>query len=315
MKQLPFSQTGATVSELGLGLVSYGTRIPDPIAFRLMDQFTAVGGTFFDTANMYAHWMTGGPDEGGGESESFLGRWLRTGQNRADYFIATKVGQAYPGVPAGLRAQTIIEECEKSLKRLGTDWIDLYISHADDRETPQEETMEAYHRLIQSGKVRFIGASNLRAWRVAAAEEIAKANGWTPYHCIEQRYSYLQPHEGADFDFLFFAGEELFDYARSKGMSIIAYSPLIGGAYTRADKPLPPQYVSERNQVRLQRLKEVASENGHTPTQIVYRWLLQQNPPVLPLMSPSSEEQMTENLGSVGWALTNAQMDHLTKIG
>jgi aryl-alcohol dehydrogenase-like predicted oxidoreductase len=305
MQKMELSHTGVEVAEMGLGMA---------LAFRLMDQFVAAGGELIDTANMYAHWLTGGPDEGGGESEACLGRWLKVSGKREKIFISTKVGQAYPGVPAGLKANTIISECEKSLKRLGTEMIDLYFSHADDRETPQEETMEAYHQLVKAGKVRFIGASNLRAWRIAAADQIAKARGWTAYCCIQQKYTYLQPGEGLDEDFLFTANTDIFDYARSAGLTVLAYSPLLGGAYTREEKHMAARYHTPRNAQRFQRLHEVQAQTGKTLNQIVYRWLLQQQPAILPLTSPSTEAQMTENLGALDFVLSAEQMGLLNWV-
>jgi len=121
MKTIDFNHSGVAIGEMGLGIVKYGSGIADALAFGLMDRFIEAGGNLIDTSNMYAHWLTGGPEEGGGESESCLGRWMRVRGNRDKVFISTKVGQAYPGVPAGLSAATIIAECEKSLKRLGTD--------------------------------------------------------------------------------------------------------------------------------------------------------------------------------------------------
>ena len=302
------------LGEMGLGIVKYGSSIPDEIAFSLFDGFIAAGGNLIDTSNMYAHWITPGEDKGGGESEACLGRWMKARKNRNKIFISTKVGQAYPGVAAGLRAETIITECEKSLLRLGVETIDLYFSHADDRQTPIEETMEAYHKLITSGKVRYIGASNLRAWRIASSEQIAHANGWTPYCCIQQKYTYLQPGEGLDEDFLFTANTDVFDYATSAGLPILAYSPLLGGGYTREEKNIPRCYSTPRNAERFKRLHFVQEQTGKTINQIVYRWLLQQNPPVLPLTSPSTKKQMEENLGSLDFELSEEQMHFLNNL-
>ena len=302
------------LGEMGLGIVKYGSTIPDEIAFSLFDGFIAAGGNLIDTANMYAHWITPGQDKGGGESEACLGRWMKTRNNRDKIFISTKVGQAYPGVEAGLRAETIITECEKSLHRLGVETIDLYFSHADDRQTPIEETMEAYHQLIASGKVRFIGASNLRAWRIAASEQIAIANRWTPYCCIQQKYTYLQPGEGQDDDFLFTADTDMFDYTASAGMPLLAYSPLLGGGYTCEEKTIPQRYSTQRNTERFKRLHSVREQTGKTINQIVYRWLLQQDPPIIPLTSPSTKEQMEENLGALDFELSEEQMRLLNKL-
>jgi len=302
------------LSEMGLGIVKYGSSIPDEIAFSLFDGFIAAGGNLIDTANMYAHWIIPGEDMGGGESEDCLGRWMKVRKNRNKIFISTKVGQAYPGVSAGLRAETIITECEKSLRRLGVETIDLYFSHADDRQTPIEETMEAYHKLITSGKVRYIGASNLRTWRIAASEQIALANNWTPYCCIQQKYTYMQPGEGQDDDFLFTANTDIFDYAASTRLPLLAYSPLLGGSYTSKEKTIPQRYSTQPNTERLKRLHIVQEQTGKTINQIVYRWLLQQNLPIIPLTSPSTRKQMEENLGALDFELSEEQMQRLNNL-
>ena len=150
-----------------------------------------------DTANIYAWWIKGAK---GGESEILLGKWMKERRNRSELFIASKVGFEMPGVERGLRAQQIAEECEKSLKRLGVNTIDLYYAHKDDYDTPVEETLEAFYHLIRSGKIRFIGASNFSAWRLEQAHNTSEYNGWMDYCCIQQRYTYLRPHAGARFD-------------------------------------------------------------------------------------------------------------------
>jgi len=171
--------------------------------------------------------------------------------------------------------------------------------------------MEAYHQLIQSGKVRYIGASNLRAWRISASEQIALANNLTPYACIQQKFTYLQPGEGLDEDFLFTANRDIFDYAETAGLPLLAYSPLLGGAYTRKDKTMAPRYNTQRNEERFKRLYTIQEQTGKTLNQIVYRWLLQHKHPILPLTSPSTMQQMEENLGALDFELSKDQMDLL----
>jgi aryl-alcohol dehydrogenase-like predicted oxidoreductase len=197
MRQLTLGKGGPRVSEFCLGAMYFGTRNDRAESFALLDQFMDAGGNFIDTANIYAHWVEGGK---GGESETMLGAWMRARGNREQCFIASKVGFAYPGIQPGLRAEQIEAECHKSLKRLGVDTIDLYYAHVDDRQTPLEETLAAFDSLIRAGKVRFIGASNYLAWRLERARWISQTQEWAAYCCIQQRYTYLRPKPGADFD-------------------------------------------------------------------------------------------------------------------
>jgi aryl-alcohol dehydrogenase-like predicted oxidoreductase len=310
MKTVPLANTGVRVSALCLGAMYFGTRQDETTSFRLLDQYVDAGGTFIDTANIYAHWVPGGR---GGESEALLGRWLKQRGHRDRLFIATKVGFEYPGVPRRLSPELIEDECEKSLKRLGADVIDLYYAHVDDRQTPLRETMEALDRLVMSGKVRFIGASNYRAYRMERAHALSRANGWQEFCCVQQRHTYLRPKPGASFDPQLAANEDLLDYVRArKGeLALLAYSVLLGGAYTRPDRPIPDEYVGSDSEARLAELRAVAQEVGATPNQLVLAWLLHGDPPVIPLVAASTAEQMAENLGALEVTLGAGQVARL----
>jgi aryl-alcohol dehydrogenase-like predicted oxidoreductase len=155
-----------------------GTRTDEEMTYQLLDQYVDAGGIFIDTANIYAHWVAGFK---GGESETILGKWLKSRDNRSETFIATKVGFQYGDTVRGLRAGQIVDECEKSLRRLGIDTIDLYYAHVDDRNTPQEETLEAFDKLVQSGKVRFIELPSL-AVRRGPLDEPAERLGRVRWH-------------------------------------------------------------------------------------------------------------------------------------
>jgi aryl-alcohol dehydrogenase-like predicted oxidoreductase len=285
----------------------FGSRTDKETSYRLLDQYVAAGGSFLDTANIYAWWV---PGYVGGESETLLGEWMRERRNRS-LFIATKVGFNYLGVERGLRAHQIETECEKSLKRLGVETIDLYYAHVDDRNTPLEETMAAFDRLVRAGKVRFIGASNFLAWRLEEARWVSQTKGWAEYGCIQQRYSYIRPQPGASFAPQIAANDDLLDYCRNRGITMLAYSPLLGGAYTRADRSFPEQYLGPDTDARLAALNAVAEEVGATASQVVYAWMLQSDPPVIPLVAASMVEQMRENLGALEIELSPDQMARL----
>jgi aryl-alcohol dehydrogenase-like predicted oxidoreductase len=303
MRTVSLGNTGAKASAFCLGAMYFGSRTDRETSYQLLDQYVEAGGSFLDTANIYARV--------GGESETLLGEWMRERRNRTQIFIATKVGFQYPGVERGLRAHQIEAECEKSLKRLGIETIDLYYAHVDDRDTPMEETLAAFDRLVQAGKVQLIGASNFLAWRLEEARWVSQTRGWTGYCCVQQRYSYIRPKPGASFDPQVAANDDLLDYCRDRSVTLLAYSPLLSGAYTRADRAFQEQYLGPDTEARLATLRAVARELGATLNQVVLAWMVQGDPPVIPLVAASTAEQMQENLGALQVELSVEQMARL----
>ncbi len=310
MRTIPLGHTGVEVSALCLGAMYFGTRTGEATSLALLDQYVAAGGTFIDTANIYAHWAEGGQ---GGESETLLGRWMKQRGNRADLFIASKVGFEYTGVDRGLSAGRIEAECDKSLRRLGVETIDLYYAHVDDRATPLDETLAAFDRLVQAGKVRYVGASNYTAWRLEEARAVSAAGGYPVFCGVQQRHTYLRPKPGADFDPQLAANDDLLDFCRvrSAEITLLAYSPLLGGAYTRADRPVPAEYAGPDTDARLAALRAVAAAHGATPNQVVLAWMLHSDPVVIPVFAASTPQQMAENLGALDVALSPGDMAQL----
>jgi aryl-alcohol dehydrogenase-like predicted oxidoreductase len=160
-------------------------------------------------------------------------------------------------------------------------------------------------------KVRFIGASNFLAWRLEEARWVSQTNGWAEYCCIQQRYSYIRPKPAASFAPQIAANDDLLDYCRSRRTIMLAYSPLLGGAYTRADRSFPEQYLGPDTDARLAALNAVAEEVEATANQVVYAWMLQSDPLVIPLVGASTVEQMRENLGALEIELSADQMARL----
>jgi len=308
VKTVSLGQTGVEVSAFCLGTMYFGSRTDKATSYQILDRYVEAGGTFLDTANKYAGWVPGCE---GGESEIVLGKWMRERKNRAQIFIATKVGSDYQGVERGLRAQQIATECDKSLKRLGIDTIDLYYAHIDDRITPMEETLEAYDRLIRAGKVRWIGASNFSPWRLEEARWVSQTQGRAAYCCVQQRYSYVRPKPGASFGRQIAANDDLLDYCRARGMRLLAYSPLLSGTYTRADRTFPAQYLGSDTEARLAALKAVSEEVGATANQVVLAWMAQSDPAVIPLLGASTVDQLQENLRAQEVKLSAEQMARL----
>ena len=312
MNSVELGNTGENVSALCLGAMYFGTRQNRRESFNILDQYIESGGTFVDSANIYAHWIDGFQ---GGESELIIGDWMKERNNRDQVFIASKVGFGYQDVPATLRADTIEMECEKSLRRLGVETIDLYYAHHDDRDTPLEETLEAFLRLVDSGKVRFIGASNYLAWRLEEAHWLSLTNEWPEFCCVQQRHTYIRRKHGTTFNPQEAANEDLLDYVNNRGITLLAYSVLLSGAYTRSDREFDFQYLGSDTDNRLSALNAVAAETGATPNQVILAWMLQSTPAVVPLIAASSSEQLMENIDALNLKLTPAQLNKLDSAG
>ncbi len=312
MKTLPLGNTGVEVSEFCLGTMRFGSAHDEKISSRMMEMYIEAGGTFLDTSNNYAFWVK---DCNGSESETFLGKWIKEHGNRDELFVATKVGFNTPAIGKSLSAATIMSECEKSLQHLQTDHIDLYYAHCDHRETPLEETLTAFDTLIKQGKVRFIGASNTRAWRLEEARNVSAQNDLAEYCCIQQRHSYLRSNAGVDASVQLEANADLLDYVAARDITLLAYGPSAHGYYTKMDQPVGGSCVGPDSDDRIAALKEVSSETGATPTQVVFAWMLQSTPPVIPLLACSTEAQMQENLAALQVTLSAEQMTRLTEAG
>jgi aryl-alcohol dehydrogenase-like predicted oxidoreductase len=289
-----------------------GSKHDRAVSFAVLDAFRERGGNFLDTGNFYADWLPGCV---GGESETVIGEWLKARGCRDEMVIGTKVGFEYPGSPGGLSASEIASECNKSLKRLGIDHLDLYWAHRDDRETPQAETMQAFDRLVKAGKVRALGASNLKIWRIAQANEIARANGWTSFCAVEQRFTYLRPHHAADFGPQYIIGDELKDFAAATGVALIAYSILLSGAYSKPGATLPPQFAGADADARLAVLRAVAAEAGVSVNQVIIAWIRAQTPPMLPIIAGSKPAQIAECVEALTLRLTAEQVQRLNTAG
>ena len=313
MKTLPLGHSGIEVSALCLGILPFGTKVDESTSFAILDAYFAAGGRFIDTANNYSMWHAGGI---GVESETVLGRWMRARGNRGQLVIATKVGFNRADVGPSLSAATIKAEFDGSLRRLGADYVDLYYAHADIRTNPLEETLACFDQLVKAGKVRALGCSNYLAWRIERSRQISRAHGWAEYCCIQQRFTYLRPQPGASFGAQRSGNADLLDYCQANpDFRMLAYSPLLAGAYTRSDKPLPKQYAGTDSERRLAELSAVAGELDATLNQVIYAWLLQGSPAIVPLTAPTSLTQLDENLKCLDVVLTPEQVERLSTAG
>jgi len=301
--------TGLKVSELGLGAMTFGTRTDDQASMQILDKFTDAGGSFIDTADIY----------GEGRSEEVLGRWLKT-QRRDDHVIATKVWGATGAQPndRGLSRKHILEAVDASLRRLGTDYIDLYQLHVWDDGTPLTETLSTLDTLVRSGKVRYLGVSNFRGWQLQKAIDLCRQHGWEPLASLQPLYTLLD--RGAEW--------ELLPVCQNEGVGVITWSPLrsgwLSGAYRRGMTAPPPEskvaapgthswerYANEHTWHVLEELAAVAAEAGRTQPQVAIRWLLQRPGVTAPVIGARTPSYLDDLLGAAGWSLTPEQMDRL----
>jgi aryl-alcohol dehydrogenase-like predicted oxidoreductase len=316
--------TRREVSVLALGAMLFGSVTDEKTSFAVLDRYVEAGGTFIDTSDNYAFWVDGGL---GGQSEALLGRWRRSRGVGDEVVIATKLGAAplAPGTgfvdnPEGLSAKVIREAAERSRERLGVEKLDLLYAHIEDRSVAPEETVGAFGELVAEGTVGLLGASNHAIWRVERARALAAAAGLAGYEVLQYQHSHLRPRTDVPSGLfadgsLGGAGAELMSYLRAEpGLTLVAYSPLLGGAYVREDKPLPPDYDHPGTPARLAVLREVAKETGASVNQVVLAWQMGGPLPVIPLAGASSVAQLDENLAAVDLELTADQRARLDGV-
>lgn len=298
------------VSPLALGGNVFGWTADEAESFAVLDAFTAAGGTFLDTADVYSSWVDG---NSGGESETIIGRWLARRGRRDDVVVATKVG-GHPDFK-GLKADTIKRGAEASLKRLGVDHIDLYYSHFDDPDTPVEEIVTALDELVREGKVRALGASNISAERLAASLDFAEREGLTRYEILQPLYNLVERdrYEGP-----------LADLVAARGLSAAPYSGLASGFLTGKYRPGAAQpgsaragkaasYLTQDRGPRvLTALDEVAAEHGVEVATVALAWLAAQPTVVAPIASARTVEQLPALLAVADVHLTPTELDALT---
>ncbi|MEU1585540.1 aldo/keto reductase [Micromonospora sp. NPDC005710] len=313
--------TRREVSVLSLGAMLFGSITDEATSYAILDRYVEAGGTFVDTSDNYAFWVGDGQ---GGQSEELLGRWRRSRGVGAEIVIATKLG-ARPLAPGtsyldnaeGLSAKVIRESAERSRDRLGVDRLDLLYAHIEDRAVSLQETVEGFAELVAEGTVGLLGASNHRAWRVERARALAAAAGLPGYEVLQYHRSYL-PNRTDLASELDPDGEpggvggDLLSYLRAEPtLTLVAYSPLLKGALTRADKPLGSAYDLPSAPRRLAALREVAGECDATVNQVVLAWLLGGELPSIPLVGASSVAQLEESLAAVDLELTAEQRHRL----
>ncbi|MGJ4893295.1 aldo/keto reductase [Bradyrhizobium sp. HKCCYLRH3099] len=311
MKMRPLGRSGLNVPPLCFGCNVFGWTVDEAASFRLLDKVLESGLTFLDTADVYSRWV---PGHTGGESETIIGKWMKQRGNRDKIILATKVGMDMGDGKVGLKADYIARAVEDSLRRLQTEFIDLYQSHKDDESTPQEETLAAYDRLIKAGKVRVIGASNFSAERLQAALDISKANNLPRYESLQPDYSLAERsvYEGA-----------LQRVCEQNEVGVITFFSLAAGFLTgkyrseadfgkspRGQRGIP-KYMNERGMRILAALDAVAAETGAQQASVALAWLLAKPSVTAPIASATKPEHVDTLVAATQLTLTADQVARL----
>lgn len=309
----PLGRSGLETSRLVLGGNVFGWTATGEEAFRILDRFLDAGGTMIDTADAYSVWA---PGHQGGESESLIGEWLKRRGSREGVRIATKVGMLHRHGGGKLEPWRIAKAAEASLKRLGVETIDLYYAHRDDPDTPMEDVLEAFDRLVREGKVLTLGASNFTAERLGEALDLSERLGLARYEVLQNEYHLLARAE-------FEAALQPLCLARQ--VAALPYFGLASGYLTgkyrseadygksiRGDRMA--KYVEGRGPSVLAVLDEISSETGATPAQIALAWVAAQAAVAAPIASARTPEQLEELLGAMTLELAPAQLERLNAV-
>jgi len=312
-------RSGLKVSALCLGTMTMGWTSGQEDSFAVLDAFVEAGGNFIDTADIYSAWAPGNP---GGVAETWIGEWLSQRRlPRHQLVIATKVrGRMWDGPNGqGLSRAHIIKAAEDSLRRLQTDYIDLYQTHWPDDETPMEETLRALDDLVRQGKVRYLGASNHPAWLLVKALWVSDRMGLARYESIQPHYNLVHR---AEFE------RELLAVCRDQGLGVIPYKPLAGGFLSgkyRRDQALPDKsrasvdrnfqkLLTERNFALVDQLAAIGRAHSASPAQVALAWLLS-NPIVsAPIIGANTVAQLQENLGALALQLSAEEIASLNEL-
>ena len=319
MEYRNLGRTGLKVSELCMGTMQFGWTADEASSYKILDATFEAGINFIDTADVYSRWVEGNP---GGVAEEIIGKWVKKSKiPRQNIVIATKVLGQMSDDPndKGLSRQHIFKAVDESLRRLQTDYIDLYQAHAYDEETPIQETLAAFDDLVRAGKVRYLGASNYPAWRLMEALWTADKHNLARYDCLQPHYNIVHRPEYE---------RELREVCTAYGIGVIPYAPLGGGFLTgkyRKDQD-PPQdargktsprisaYSNDKNWALLELMEQIGKDKGgKSISQIALAWQLTQPDITSPIIGPRTLEQLEDNLGAVGLRLIPDEMERLNQ--
>lgn len=312
MRKVKFGQSELQVSPISFGGNVFGWTLDENKSYEILDALVASGINFIDTADTYSTWA---PGNQGGESENIIGKWMKERGNRKDLVVATKLGGDMGNGKKGLSAKYVEEAVEASLRRLGTDYIDLYQTHYDDPETPVSETMEALDKLVKAGKVRYLGASNLSAERITESNQFAQENRLASYISLQPLYN-LYDREKLEKEYL--------PIIEQHKLAVIPYYALASGFLTgkyRGEEDLSKsprgggmkQYFNDRGWAILKAMDEVAEEVNAPLAQIAIAWQLHKPFITAPIASATSEAQIKDLVAAASLTLSAEQVEKLDK--
>ncbi len=313
MRKRKLGQAGPEVPAIVLGGNVYGWTLSESLSFHQLDRAVDAGLSFIDTADIYSRWV---PGHRGGESETILGKWLAKSGHRHQVLLATKVGIDMGEGKSGLSPRYIAQAVDDSLRRLQTDYIDLYQAHTDDANTPLEETLGAFDRLVERGKARFIGASNLSGARLAEAMEISRKNGLAGYVSLQPHYNLLerQPFE-----------TDLLPVVEKYKLGVIPYfalaSGFLTGKYRRGEAgskspraSMVEKYRNDRGFAVVDALIEIAGAHHSTPARVALAWLLAQPGVTAPIASATSDSHLDDLIAAASLELDPADIERLNEV-
>lgn len=312
MDKRKLGAAGPEVPVICLGGNVYGWTLPESDAFRQFDQALDLGLNFIDTADVYSRWA---PGHQGGESETIIGKWFANSGRRKDVILATKVGMDMGEGRKGLKPSYIQQAVEASLRRLQTDYIDLYQAHADDPETPLEETLKAFDDLVKSGKVRYIGASNYSGARLAQALEISRKNNLAGYVSLQPHYNLVEREKFET---------DLLPVVQKYQLGVIPYFSLAAGflsgkyrgnqdAEKAARGAMVQKYMNDWGFGVISALNEVANAHGSTPARVALAWLMAQPGISAPIASATNDKQLNDLAEAAKLKLNNESIQKLNE--
>lgn len=312
MNKIQIGTTDIKVAPFNLGGNVFGWTLDEKKSFEILDAFVDAGFEFIDTADMYSYWVDGGA---GGQSETIIGKWMKARNNRDKVIIATKVGGATGVNEVDTSRKHILETVEKSLKRLQTDYIDIYYTHYDDEKTPIEETLSAYDELIKQGKVRHIAASNISPERLRESMEISEKNNLPKYQALQPLYNLVE-REGYEKNYA--------PLVEEFGLTVFPYYALASGFLTgkyRSKDDLAKSvrgkgvanYLNDKGLNILKALDELAEKHNAVPATISLAWLSAQPNIGGPVASATSIEQLNQILASTKINLSQEDLELLDK--
>lgn len=318
MEYRRLGSTGLTVSEICFGTATFGWHTDEHEAHRMLDRFVDAGGSFVDTADYYSAWAEGSY---AGRSEEIIGTWLHNGGRRHQVVLGTKVCSPVGPLPydRGLSRRHIMDAVDASLRRLQTDFLDLYQAHSMDSATPIEETLRAFDDLVRQGKVRYVGCSNYTPWRLCKALWTSDKLGLARYDCIQPYYNLIDRRE--------FEHEKA-DLVREEGLGVIPYSPQAMGFLTgkhrgREQAPADSRgsidrrmqtYFTKRNFALLDEMERIGKNHGRSIAQVSLAWLLTNPLITAPIVGARTWEQLEESVNAAGFRLSPEEKSSLDEL-